>query len=56
MTENKAVDGPRDAGHHMQMVETYSDLIDHAGAIICHADARLEDAMDLRSKGAVAWV
>jgi gamma-glutamyltranspeptidase/glutathione hydrolase len=44
----------RAAGHDVEMVEPYSDLMGHAGAIVRHADGALEGAADPRSDGAVA--
>ncbi|MDP3675577.1 MAG: gamma-glutamyltransferase, partial [Novosphingobium sp.] len=35
--DNKAIDALRNAGHPVQMVEDYSDLMGHAGAIVRHA-------------------
>ena len=46
----------RDAGHEIEMVEPFSDLMGHAGAIVRHASGALEGAADPRSDGAVcAW-
>ena len=46
----------REAGHEIEMVEPFSDLMGHAGAIVRHADGTLEGACDPRSDGAVsAW-
>jgi oxamate amidohydrolase len=42
------------AGHKTELVEAYSDLMGHAGAIVRHADGLLEGAADPRSDGAVA--
>jgi gamma-glutamyltranspeptidase/glutathione hydrolase len=42
------------AGHETELVESYSDLMGHAGAIVRHADGLLEGAADPRSDGAVA--
>ncbi len=45
-----------DAGHEIEMVEPFSDLMGHAGAIVRHASGALEGAADPRSDGAVcAW-
>jgi oxamate amidohydrolase len=46
----------RDAGHEIEIVEPFSDLMGHAGAIVRHAGGALEGAADPRSDGAVcAW-
>lgn len=49
------VDGLRDAGHVVKMVEDYSDLMGHAGAIVRHDDGALDGASDPRCDGSVAW-
>ena len=36
------------------MIEPFSDLVGHAGAVLRHADGRLEGASDPRSDGGVA--
>jgi gamma-glutamyltranspeptidase/glutathione hydrolase len=41
-------------GHKIELVEPFSDLMGHAGAIVRHADGLLEGAADPRSDGAVA--
>ena len=46
----------REAGHEIEIVEPFSDLMGHAGAIVRHACGALEGAADPRSDGAVcAW-
>ncbi len=42
------------AGHDVETVAPYSDLMGHAGALVRHADGRLEGASDPRSDGGVA--
>lgn len=42
----------RDAGHEVELVESFSDLMGHAGAVVRHADGTLEGANDPRSDGA----
>lgn len=44
----------RDAGHLVEVVEPFSDLMGHAGAVVRHADGRLDGATDPRSDGGVA--
>jgi gamma-glutamyltranspeptidase len=46
----------REAGHEIEMVEPFSDLMGHAGAIVRHTSGMLEGAADPRSDGTVvAW-
>ncbi|SIT04130.1 gamma-glutamyltranspeptidase / glutathione hydrolase [Roseivivax lentus] len=42
----------RDAGHQVEMIEEYSDLAGHAGAVMRHPSGLLEAATDPRSDGA----
>lgn len=51
----KVVDGLREAGHAVRMVDDYSDLMGHAGAVVLHADGTMEGASDPRSDGGAAW-
>jgi gamma-glutamyltranspeptidase/glutathione hydrolase len=44
----------QDAGHNTEIVEPFSDLMGHAGAVLRHADGALEGATDPRSDGGVA--
>jgi gamma-glutamyltranspeptidase len=44
----------RDAGHQVELVEPYSDLVGHAGALVRHPDGVISGATDPRSDGAVA--
>ena len=48
------VEALRAAGHDVEMVAGFDDLMGHAGAVVRHADATLEGAADPRSDGAVA--
>ena len=41
-------------GHNTEIVEPFSDLMGHAGAVVRHADGGLEGATDPRSDGGVA--
>jgi gamma-glutamyltranspeptidase/glutathione hydrolase len=41
-------------GHDIEVIEPFSDLMGHAGAIVLHSDGRMEGASDPRSDGAVA--
>ena len=42
------------AGHPVEQIDAFSDLVGHAGAIARHADGALEGATDPRSDGGVA--
>jgi gamma-glutamyltranspeptidase/glutathione hydrolase len=42
------------AGHDVERLDAYSDQMGHAGAVVRHADGRLEGASDPRSDGGVA--
>ncbi|MCP5372160.1 MAG: gamma-glutamyltransferase family protein [Hyphomicrobiales bacterium] len=46
------VDALRAAGHDVELVPDFSDLMGHAGAIVRHPDGLLEGASDPRSDGA----
>ena len=47
----------RDAGHEVELLpQAYSDTMGHAGALVRHADGRIEGAADPRSDGAAAGV
>lgn len=51
----KVIDGLREAGHPVVMVDGFSELMGHAGAIVRHADGALDGASDPRSDGEAAW-
>jgi gamma-glutamyltranspeptidase/glutathione hydrolase len=42
------------AGHDVEIVDPFSDMMGHAGGLVRHADGRLEGASDPRSDGGVA--
>jgi len=42
----------RDAGHEVELVGPFDDLLGHAGAVVRHPDGLLEGASDPRSDGA----
>jgi len=44
----------RDAGHDVEVMERFAQIMGHAGAIVRHPDGTLEGASDPRSDGAVA--
>jgi gamma-glutamyltranspeptidase/glutathione hydrolase len=48
------VDALKRAGHRLQVIEPYSSVMGHAGAIVRHASGLLEGASDPRSDGGVA--
>ena len=50
------VDALRKAGHDAELLPPFSETMGHAGALVRHADGRLEGASDPRSDGqAMAW-
>ncbi|MGD1880193.1 MAG: gamma-glutamyltransferase family protein [Kiloniellaceae bacterium] len=44
----------RDAGHDVEIVDAFSEMMGHAGAVVSHPDGLLEGASDPRSDGKVA--
>jgi oxamate amidohydrolase len=42
----------RQAGHHVQLVDAFDDMMGHAGAVVVHPDGLMEGATDPRSDGA----
>lgn len=44
----------REAGHEIEVVESFCEAMGHAGAIVSHPDGLMEGASDPRSDGAVA--
>ncbi|WP_316979354.1 gamma-glutamyltransferase family protein [Shumkonia mesophila] len=48
------IEALREAGHDVEVVADFTDLMGHAGAIVRHPDGRLEGAADPRSDGRVA--
>ncbi|MFT3906859.1 MAG: gamma-glutamyltransferase [Steroidobacteraceae bacterium] len=48
------IDELRAAGHELQVIEPFSHLMGHAGAVVQCADGTLEGASDPRSDGSVA--
>jgi gamma-glutamyltranspeptidase/glutathione hydrolase len=48
------VDALRAAGHDVDVIAPYSDLVGHAGALVRHPDGVIAGAADPRSDGAVA--
>ncbi|WP_028219911.1 gamma-glutamyltransferase family protein [Paraburkholderia oxyphila] len=52
--DSALIDALRRAGHELEVVGEYADLMGHAGAIVHHPDGVLAGATDPRSDGAVA--
>ncbi|MGX1307004.1 gamma-glutamyltranspeptidase [Amorphus suaedae] len=50
----QTVDALRRAGHEVELVADFSDMMGHAGALVRHPDGLLEGATDPRSDGCVA--
>ncbi|MDQ6679496.1 MAG: gamma-glutamyltransferase [Pseudomonadota bacterium] len=48
------IEALRAAGHELEVVDEYSDLVGHAGAIVRHPNGVLSGAADPRSDGVVA--
>jgi gamma-glutamyltranspeptidase/glutathione hydrolase len=44
----------RSAGHDVETVAAFDEMMGHAGAVVRHPDGRLEGATDPRSDGGVA--
>jgi gamma-glutamyltranspeptidase/glutathione hydrolase len=53
--DSGVVDALIAAGHNVQLTSPRSDTMGHAGALVRHADGRLEAASDPRCDGGVAW-
>ncbi len=51
---SQVLDALKGAGHDVEPVDAYSDMMGHAGAAVVHADGLMEGAADPRSNGAVA--
>jgi gamma-glutamyltranspeptidase len=54
--ESSTIDALRAAGHEIEVIEPYSDLVGHAGALVRHPSGVVAGAVDPRSDGAVAGV
>ena len=48
------IDALARAGHTVEVLEPYSDLVGHAGALVLHPDGVIAGAADPRSDGAIA--
>ena len=53
-TDPALVDALRAAGHEVQLVEPFDDMMGHAGAVLIHAAGVLEGAADPRADGLCA--
>jgi gamma-glutamyltranspeptidase/glutathione hydrolase len=53
-TDPAIVAALRDAGHDVELIEPWSDLVGHAGALVRHGNGVIAGASDPRSDGAVA--
>lgn len=52
--ESSLVSELRTAGHDVEMIAPYSDLVGHAGALVRHPSGMIDGASDPRSDGSVA--
>ncbi len=52
--DTSVIDALRDAGHEIEVIEPFSDLVGHAGALVSHPDGVISGAVDPRSDGALA--
>lgn len=52
--DTNVIDALRAAGHDLEVVDPFTDMMGHAGAIARHPDGVLEGATDPRSDGTVA--
>ncbi len=52
--EPKVLDALVTAGHEVVVGDAFDQRMGHAGAVLCHADGRMEGAADPRSDGSVA--
>ena len=50
----RLIEALRLAGHDVEVVAPFSDIMGHAGAIVCHPSGVMEGAADPRGHGAVA--
>ena len=52
--EAGVIDAVRAAGHDVEVVGPFEEVMGHAGALVRHADGSIEGASDPRSDGAAA--
>lgn len=50
--DGKVVDALRAAGHQVELIDGFSDLMGHAGAVVLHRNGLMEAATDPRADGA----
>jgi oxamate amidohydrolase len=53
-TKAPTIEALRRAGHEVELLEPFTDVMGHAGAVARHASGLIEGAADPRSDGAVA--
>jgi gamma-glutamyltranspeptidase/glutathione hydrolase len=51
---SEVIDALARAGHAVEVLEPYSDLVGHAGALVLHPDGVIAGAADPRSDGSIA--
>ena len=54
MAYGALVSALRDAGHEIELIDDFSDLVGHAGALVRHPNGVIAGATDPRSDGIVA--
>jgi oxamate amidohydrolase len=52
--DGDVIEDLRAAGHNVEVVAPFSDMMGHAGALVLHPDGTIQGAWDCRSDGAVA--
>ncbi len=52
--EDRVIEALKTAGHQVELVGSYEEMMGHAGALVYHRDGLIEGATDPRSDGAVA--
>jgi gamma-glutamyltranspeptidase/glutathione hydrolase len=52
--DDQVVEALRNAGHELEVIEPFSDLVGHAGGLVLHPDGVISGAVDPRSDGALA--
>jgi len=53
-TDQDVIDQLKQAGHNVELVGPFEEMMGHAGALVYHPDGLIEGASDPRSDGAVA--
>ena len=52
--DSAIIDALRKAGHQLEVIGEFDELMGHAGALICHPEGLIEGAADPRSDGVAA--